>query len=205
MELKDAIEKRRTIRDFQVREIPMNSITYAIENAFKAPSYNHLREWDFILIQSMETKLKLIEAENLDNGMSAHEIEKIFANEESVKKEMYLEAIPRQKKMILQAPTVAIVVFKPKTKVEKAKLIYDLNCLASVWTCIQNFLLSLAEHEVFGVTYIPQHIETLKEKLGIPGQLEIAAIIPIGFKSDNAKELKQKEINFMQKIHYEKW
>jgi hypothetical protein len=118
---------------------------------------------------------------------------------------MYLDAIPKQKKMILEAPAVIIVVFKPKNKIGDAKKIYDLNCLASVWACIENFLLSLAEHDVFGVTFIPQNIEVIKSQLNIPEHLEIAAVIPVGYKSAHAKELTQKEIDIPKRIHSETW
>jgi nitroreductase len=205
MEFREVIERRRTIRDFQKREVSMKIIDYAIENGFKAPTYNHLRDWDFIIINSLESKLKLIESENLDKSIDLKSLEDAFKNEESIMKEMYLEAIPKQKKMILEAPSVIVVVFKPKTKVDKAKRIYDLNCLASIWTCIENFLLSLAEHDVYGVTFIPQNIEILKVKLGIPDELEIASIIPIGYKANHAKILKQKTINIKEKTHFEKW
>lgn len=205
MDFKEVIEKRRTIRDFQNREISKNILDYAIENAFKAPTYNHLREWDFIVICSFESKLKLVESENLDKAINIRELEILFKNEETVMKEMYLDAIPKQKRMILDAPTVVIIVYKPKTRIENAKRIYDLNCLASVWTCIENFLLSLAEHDVYGVTFIPQNTETLKAKLGIPDELEIASIIPIGYKATDAKILKQKTINIAERIHSEKW
>jgi nitroreductase len=205
MELKDAIERRRTTRDFQNTEVPPNIINYAIENAFKAPSYNHLREWDFIVIKNLESKLGLINAENLDKTPSKVELEIVIENEETIMKEMYLDAIPKQKKMILNAPAVIVVVFKPKTKVPDANKIYDLNCLASVWACIENLLLSLAEHDVFGVTYIPQNIETLKERLRIPDNLEIAAIIPIGYRDNSAKVLKQKKIDISGRIHLDKW
>jgi len=205
MEFNEVIEKRRTIRDFQNKSIPKSIIEYAIENGFKAPTYNHLREWDFIIINRLESKLKLIESENLDKSIDIKELESLFRNEETIMKEMYLDAIPKQKKMILDAPSVVIVVFKPKTRVDQAKKIYDLNCLASVWTCIENFMLSLAEHDVFGVTFIPQNIEFLKEKLGIPSRLEIAAIIPIGYRDENARILKQKPINIAERIHIEKW
>jgi nitroreductase len=205
MEFREVIERRRTIRDFQKREVSMKIIDYAIENGFKAPTYNHLRDWDFIIINSLESKLKLIESEDLDKSIDLKSLEDAFKNEESIMKEMYLDAIPKQKKMILEAPSVVVIVFKPKTKVDKAKRIYDLNCLASIWTCIENFLLSLAEHDVYGVTFIPQNIEILKVKLGIPDELEIASIIPIGYKANNAKILKQKTINIKEKIHLEKW
>ena len=183
----------------------MKIIDYAIENGFKAPTYNHLRDWDFIIINSLESKFKLIESENLDKSIDLKSLEKAFKNEELIMKEMYLDAIPKQKKMILEAPSVIVVVFKPKTKVDKAKRIYDLNCLASIWTCIENFLLSLAEHDVYGVTFIPQNIEILKEKLGIPDGLEIASIIPIGYKADDESILKQKAINIAERKHYERW
>lgn len=205
MDFKEVIEKRRTIRDFENRIIPKSIIEYAIENGFKAPTYNHLREWNFIIIESLESKLKLIESENLDKAIDIKELENLFKNEETIMKEMYLDAIPKQKKMILSAPSIVIVVFKSKTRIENVKRIYDLNCLASVWTCIENFLLSLAEHDVYGVTFIPQNIETIKDKFGIPKELEIASIIPIGYKSNNAKILTQKTINIAERIHNEKW
>ena len=205
MEFRDVIAKRKTIRDFQTKEVSTTIIDYAIENGFKAPTYNHLRDWDFIIIKSLESKLKLIESENLEKTIDIVELERLFMNEEPVMKEMYMDAIPKQKKMILEAPYVVIVVFKPKTKIEEAKRIYDLNCLASVWTCIENFLLSLAEYNVYGVTFIPQNIEMIKEKLGIPDGLEIASIIPIGYMADNASILKQKTIDIAKRKHYERW
>ena len=205
MELKEAIEKRRTVRDFQNRIIPENILDYAIGNCFKAPTYNHLREWDFIVINRLETKLQLIEAEQLDTLMDSRELEAIFENEEAIMKAMYLDAIPKQQRMILEAPTVVVVVYKPKTLVEDAKRIYDLNCLASVWACIENFLLSLAEHDVFGVTFIPQHSNVIKIKLGIPDELEIAAIIPVGYKVEGSGILKQKTVNIAERIHKERW
>ena len=205
MELKEVIEKRRTVRDFKDTAIPQPVLDYAIGNAFKAPTYNHKREWDFIVITTLESKLRIINAEHLDKPVDSRELERIFENEEAVMKAMYLDAIPKQHKMILEAPAVIVVVYKPKTRVEVAKRIYDLNCLASVWTCIENFLLSLAEHDVYGVTFIPQHNEVVKSKLGIPLELEIAAIIPVGYKAEDATMLRQKDTDISERIHAEKW
>ena len=205
MEFREVIEKRSTVRDFQRKEIPEWILEYAIKNGFKAPTYNHLREWDFIIIKNIESKLTLIESEELDKILSIEQLENLFRDEDSIMKEMYIDAIPKQKRMILEAPLVVVVVYKPKTKIEKIKKIYDLNCLASVWTCIENFLLSLAEHDVYGVTFIPQNTERLKVKLGIPEELEIASIIPIGYKADHANKLKQKTINIADRINREEW
>lgn len=205
MELKEAIEKRRTVRDFKKKHIAFEIIRYAIENAFKAPSYNHFREWNFIIIKKMETKLKIIESESLDKKINLAELKKSLKNEAKIMMEMYLNAIPKQKRMILNAPVVVVLVFKPKMPIEKVKKIYDLNCLASAWCCIENLLLSLAEHNIYGVTFIPQNIEKIKENLKIPKEKEIAAIIPIGYKDDYAKILKQKTINISERISFERY
>lgn len=205
MDFSEVVSRRRTIRDFQKKTVPIRVIEYAIENGFRAPTYNHMREWDFIIISSLEMKLKLIDSENLDRSIDIKELERAFRNEEKIMKEMYLEAIPKQKMMILDAPLVVIVVFKPRMGVESATRIYDLNCIASVWTCIENFLLSLAEHDVFGVTYIPQNTKILKEKLGIPSELEIASVIPIGYKGEDSVMVQQKTISIAERIHCEKW
>ena len=205
MDFQEVINKRRTIRDFQKKEVPIIIIQNAIANGIKAPSYNHLRTWDFILIQTPELKQKIVDAENIDKEIDIKELQTLFEKEDEIKKEMYLDAIPKQKKMILDAPVVIVIVFKPKTKVEDARKIYDLNCLSSVWACIENFLLSLAEFDVYGVPYIPQHIENLKPLLGIPENLEIAALIPIGYKADDAKIVTQKIIDIRERIHFDKW
>jgi nitroreductase len=203
VELKDAIDKRRTIRDFRSDPVPLKIIRDAIEQGCKAPSYNHQREWDFIIVQHTETRLSLIEAENLEKEFLPDELQALFRNEDPLKREMYLDAIPKQKRMILTAPVVLVVVYKPKTAVDKARKVYDLNCLASVWHCIENILLSLAEQDVFGVTYIPQHTSGVKEKLGIPCELEVAAIIPIGYKAEQAKIPKQIMVKIDERIHFE--
>jgi nitroreductase len=205
MEFKEVVSKRRTVRDFQTKEVGAEIIDYAIENGFKAPSYNHLREWEFIIINRFETKLKVIESENLQKTIDLKQLENTFLNEELIAKEMYLSAIPKQKKMILEAPSVVVAVYKPKSKVNQAKSVYDLNCLASVWACIENFLLSLAEYDVFGVTFIPQHTESLKATLGIPDVYEIAAVIPIGYREEDAKTPTQKTIQIAERKHYERW
>lgn len=199
------INRRRTVRDFLPKNVPMEIVTYAIANGFKAPSYNHLREWDFIILKNLESKLKIIELENLEKPIDLDELKRQFANEEMVMRAMYLDAIPKQKRMILEAPVVVIVVFKPKTPIEEARRVYDVNCIASVWACIENFLLSLAEHDVFGVTYIPQNNEALKRWFRIPSGLEIASVIPIGYPSGPTKVLPRKPVRFADRTHSEKW
>jgi nitroreductase len=205
MEFNEVIERRRTVRSFAEKGVPEEKIIKALDAGIKAPTYNHLREWDFILVKDMYVRMDIVKAEGIPDSFNMPELEKNFSDSDSLLKEMYLDAIPKQKSMLLKTPELLVVVFKPKTKVEESKKIYDLNCLASVWCCIENILLALASENLFGVTYIPQKTDQVKKVLGVPDQLEVAAIIPFGYKEDETKTVNQKQVDLKQKIHFNRW
>lgn len=204
MELSDVIIKRRTIRDFSSEEVPYEIICDSLKAGLKAPSYNHLKQWDFILVKDQNLRYALTQTEEMLDEITG-EIEQAFDSYESLAKKMYLDAIPKQKRMILEAPELLVVVYKPKTRVNESNKVYDLNCLASVWCCIENILLTLADNDVFGVTFIPKNTTAVKKVLDIPNDLEVAAIIPFGYKSNNARIIPQKEVNLESRLHISKW
>lgn len=204
MNFEELVEKRRTIRDFSNKAINIEIINSALSAGLKAPSYNHLKEWDFILVKDMNKRLELTQTEHMTDIIT-EEMKHSFDGHENIAKEMYLNAIPKQKRMILTAPEVLVVVYKPKTQICNSKKVYDLNCLASVWCCIENILLSLAEQDVFGVTFIPKNTPAIKTILNIPEELEVASIIPLGYKADKATIVSQKQVNLKEKLHINVW
>ncbi|HQQ66925.1 MAG TPA: nitroreductase family protein [Thermotogota bacterium] len=203
MDFETVVHKRRTVRDFEETAIPAEILKRAISFAFKAPSHNHLRQWDDILVADDAIKLAITQNEGLTDSY-VPDLEP-FKNADPLVREMYLHAIPKQKRMILSAPTVCVVVYEPKMPVDQATKIYDLNCHASVWCSIENFLLALAEEDVFGVTFIPQNTPGVKRVLGIPENLEVAAIIPIGYENAGYKEIPQKSIRIEERTHRDRW
>lgn len=204
MELQDAIDRRRTVRDFDNRKVPFEIVEKAIKCGFKAPSYNHLKQWDIILVKDESVRRQLIGTEDMKEEIS-DEVKKSFDSYDRLSKEMYLDAIPKQKRMIMEAPELLAVVYKPKTPVNDSQRVYDLNCLASVWCCIENILLSLAEDDIFGVTFIPQNTPAVKQVLGIPAEMEVAAFIPFGYKAANARMFPQKEVDLKERVHFDRW
>ncbi len=200
MELQEAIRLRRSIRDFSKERVPMNIIRKALEAGLRAPSYNHLKEWDFILVEDSTKRYQLTQTEAMVEEVNPA-LKESLKDYEDIAKEMYLDAIPKQKRMLIEAPELLVIVFKPKTKVEDSRRIYDLNCIASVWCCIENILLSLAEDSVFGVTFISKNTEGVKEILGIPKGLEVAALIPFGYKKEEALIYPQKEVKLKERLH----
>lgn len=204
MELQKVINRRRTIRDFSDKDVPVEIIEKALTAGLKAPSYNHLKQWDFILVKDLDIRYKLTETEKMIEEITK-ELEENFKDYEALAKEMYLEAIPKQKRMILEASQLLVIAYKPKTQIKDARKIYDLNCLASVWCCIENILLSLAEDDVYGVTFIPQNTDEIKKILGIPNEIEVAAFIPLGYKKENIRVIPQKDIKLRDKLHINHW
>lgn len=204
MELIRAISTRRTVRDFAEEAIPDPIIKKALEAGLKAPSYNHQKQWDFILVKNREIRLQLTQTEAMKDKVD-NDLQEKFEKHDPLSKAMYLEAIPKQRSMMMEAPELLIVVYKPKTSIKESVRVYDLNCLSSVWCCIENILLSLAEDEVFGVTFIPQNTERVKDILNIPSDLEVAAFIPFGRKAANITLLPQKEVSVAEKLHINQW
>lgn len=204
MELSDAIICRRTIRDFSNEEVSNEIIRNALKAGLKAPSYNHLKQWDFVLVKDKSVRYALTQTEKMVEEVTG-ELEQAFDGYEKLAKEMYLDAIPKQKRMILEAPESLVVAYKPKTKVSESSKVYDLNCFASVWCCIENILLNLADNNVFGVTFIPKNTTAVKNILNIPNELEVAAIIPFGYKAHDARIFPQKEVDLESKLHMNKW
>ncbi|MFA9464012.1 MAG: nitroreductase family protein [Velocimicrobium sp.] len=70
MEFKQVIDKRRTIREFSNEIIPNDIIIEFLDARFKAPSYNHLSQWDFIMVRDAKLRLALTQTEADDFDFS---------------------------------------------------------------------------------------------------------------------------------------
>lgn len=202
MELMDALARRRTVRDYAGRDVPFPVIEKALRAALMAPSYNHQKEWAFILVNDRKQREAL--AGRAPDAVSP-EIREGLKDYDPLGREMYLAAIPRQKKMILTAPALLVVVYTPKTPIDESKRIYDSNGLAAVWCCIENILLSLAEDDVYAATIVPPDTLTIKEIMGIPRELEVAALIPMGYRAPDAKIIPPKEVAPASVVHADRW
>jgi nitroreductase len=204
MELSEVINKRRSIRDFSDKKVPYHIVEMALEAGLKAPSYNHQKQWDFILVNDISIRHKLTQTEKMVEEVT-EELEDNLKDYEALTKEMYLDAVPKQKRMILEAPELLVVVYKPKTQIKESVRVYDLNCLASVWCCIENILLTFADHEIYGVTFISQNTSEIKQILGVPEDLEVAALIPFGYKKEGIRVFPQKDTDVDKKLHRNQW
>ena len=56
MEFYDVINERRTVREFLDRDVSIDAIRRILQAGNKAPTWNHNRNWSFIVLRTDEEK-----------------------------------------------------------------------------------------------------------------------------------------------------
>ena len=63
MDVKEAIEKRHSVRAYSSKEVPVELVNELLEAAKSAPSGNNAQPWHFVVVKSEEQKKLLRESE----------------------------------------------------------------------------------------------------------------------------------------------
>ena len=208
MDIYQAIYARRTARDFKAQGIDFEIIKKILQAGLRAPTNNHLREWEFVIVNDPSTRQKLIE--KVRKSTTAAEVAAILDGWgcfDLIQRDMYFDGIPKQYKMLLTAGCLMIPCFRQKWPLLQASSLSALNGFASIWCCIENILLTAAAEGIYGVTRIPFDEETkyLKEVLQSPADYEIPCYIALGYPADDAPHIKQLSINVEDRLHFNTW
>lgn len=208
MDFYEAVEKRRTIRDFENEEIPQAVVERIIAAALKAPTNDHMRDWHYIVIRDKETVAKLLDI--IPKGISDEDMEQLLKDwnlNDSEQQSAYRNAVPKQHKMLMDASVVVIPLLKQKTDILNPDNISHLNGFASIWCSIENlFLASTAEG--YGCTLrvpLGNEEEYSRKVLGFPNDYFMPCFIGIGKPKKDAPVIKQKDIDVKERIHLNKW
>jgi nitroreductase len=199
----EAVEKRKTVREFQSKPVEEEKLLRILAAGLKAPSHNHLREWEFIFIRDIEQRKRVVDLGVTAKDYSEKEAEKATKPMTEWEKPAYLAALPVQRRMLMSSPELLTVCFRMRKTLKECKTLYELNNFASVWACIENILLAMAAEGLYGVTFIPHETMSLKKMLGIPNDYEVAVLIPIGYPQEYS--VTQRPLSLQEKIHYSKW
>jgi|GEM_PF-6741920 len=120
MDFYEVLEKRRTCRDFSDREVSDEILKKVIDAAFKAPTNDHLRQLEFIVVRGRESITKVIAP--LAKNMAAFR-KLVFEVDESGDKDkmaMFADALPKQQKMLMESGLLIIPFFRQKTPLAQA-------------------------------------------------------------------------------------
>lgn len=56
MEFYEVINRRRTVREWKGESVPQEVLERILSAGLQAPTHNHLREWEFIVLQERKEK-----------------------------------------------------------------------------------------------------------------------------------------------------
>ncbi len=96
MDFYEVLEKRRTIRDFSDREVSDEVLKKVLNTAFKAPTNDHLRQLEFVVVRGRENIAKVIAP--LARNMAAFKelVAEVDESDDGDKMAMFADALPKQ-------------------------------------------------------------------------------------------------------------
>lgn len=208
MEFYEAINNRKTIRDFEDETISTDIIERIIAAAFKAPTNDHMRDWHYIVIQDKNTVTQLLGV--IPKSISDDDMDKLIKDwnlNDKEQQECYRKAVPKQYKMLIDASVLVIPLLKQKTDILKPDNVSHLNGFASIWCSIENIFLA-ATAEGYGCALrIPlgNEGEWSREVLKYPNDYFMPCFIGIGKPRKDAELIRQKSIVTKERIHWDRW
>lgn len=208
MELYEALDKRRTYRDFSDRAVSDEILERVIGAAFKAPTNDHLRQLEFVVVRGRENIAKVIAP--LAKNMAAFKklVAEVDESDDKDKMAMFADALPKQQKMLMQSGLLIIPFFRQLTwPLLKPAEQSSLNYFASAWCALENMLLAATAEGLGAVFHIPvsDEAEKIKEIVKAPEGYEFTCLLTMGYPAENAFLPKQKEINIAERIHINSW
>jgi nitroreductase len=208
MELYDAINNRRTIRDFEDEKISDEVLRRIISAAFKAPTNDHMRDWHFIIVTDKAQAAELLKP--IPKSISDEDMDALIRDwdlSDALQQECYRNAVPKQYRMLFDASAIIVPLFGAKgVDILHPESISHLNCLASIWCSIENLFLAATAEGLGCDLRIPlgDEAEHARKVLGFPEGYEMPCFIGIGVPK-KAAAVRQKEIDISSRIHYDRF
>ena len=174
------LNRRRTVRDFSDRGVPLYLIEQAIATAGTAPSGANMQPWRFVVVRDPEVKKKIREAAEKEEYESYH-------NRMSEKWLRRLAPLGTDEhKPFLEIAPYLIVVFRITTVEENGETEPTYYSQESVGIAVGMLLAALHNMGLATLTHTPSPMKFLQEILGRPKNEVPFVLIPVGYPVENA-------------------
>lgn len=209
MEFYRVLENRRTIRDFSGEEVSEEQLERVIGAAFKAPTNDHLRQLEFVVVRGEEPIARLV-ASVAENTRIIQQAGLAAAADGMDRDEyaMFADALPKQQRMLVRSGCLVLPFFRQKDcplcrPVDQSSL----NYFASAWAAVENMLLAATAEGLCCAFRIPIGDEAghVKQAVGAPEGYELACFLAIGHAAADAHVCRQKTIDLRTRIHTGRW
>lgn len=208
MEYYEVLEKRRTYRDYSDKKVSEEILNKVIASAFKAPTNDHLRQFEFIVVRGQENIVKVIAP--LAKNMAAFKelVAEVDDTGDKDKMAMFADALPKQQRMLMQSGLLILPFWKNcYGELLKPAEQQSLNFFASAWCAVENMLLAATAEGLGTVFHIPvgDEVKEIKKIVGAPEGYEFTCLLTMGYPDENAFLPKQKKIDIRSRIHHNRW
>ena len=207
MEFYEAVDKRKTTREFLKKEVDFESIKRILEAGNKAPTWDHNRNWQYIILRTDEEKeYAFAEAKKIADKFDADRyLHMPRPYPITLGQKMYGYAMPRQFTMLKEAPYVVVPLFKAKKS--DSESVSKRNPFATIWCVIENIFLAATAEGLSCSMRIPldREHDAVKEKLKVPPTYMIPAFIGIGYADPAEMQLEQYRPDLGKQIRFGRW
>ncbi len=176
------IKRRRTIRDFSDRQVPVQVIKDAIKAAGTAPNGANLQPWHFVVVSDPDVKKEI--------RFEAEKAEKEFYNEKAPKE--WLKALEHlgtdeHKPYLETAPYLIVIFSKNYELTESGEKIQHYYVKESVGIATGMLITALHRSGLATLTHTPNPMKFLNEILDRPSNERAYLILVTGYPAENAK------------------
>lgn len=199
MEFYEVVEKRRSIRQFEEREIPGEALERILNAGLKAPSSNHQRRWELVTLTDRSVIQELAKC-----------IRPPYCRIQEPKtpqQEMFKIAYPRQRSMVEESACVVLPYFKQKYSFDNDSNGYGLMDYGASWALIENMLLAATAEGLGSVVHIPtkKEPEKIKALMNVPDGYYLPALVILGYAAKDAALPAQVKASVENKVRWNKW
>lgn len=185
------MDRRRTVRDFSDRAVPLELIECAVAAAGTAPSGANMQPWRFVVVRDPAVKKKIREAAEKEEHESYH-------NRMSEKWLRRLAVLGTDEhKPFLEIAPYLIVVFRITSIEEDGETEPTYYSQESVGIAVGLLLAGLHNMGLATLTHTPSPMKFLQEILGRPRNEVPFVLIPVGYPAEDAKvpDIKRKSLS----------
>ena len=174
MELSEAIHTQRAIRRFSTEPVPDGLIHQVLDAAIRAPSGGNSQPWTFVVITDPQVKLEL--GSLYKRAWDETGLSKLARDSDPSRARVYGSA-----EYLADGMGVAPVLLLACVRATGSRS--SLTSGASIYPAVQNLMLAARDLGLGTViTTIHKRLEAeVKELIGIPDDVETAALVPMGY------------------------
>lgn len=186
----ELMNRRRTVREYSLREVPHELIERAIATAGTAPSGANMQPWRFVVVRDAEVKRKIREAAEKEEHES-------YSGRMSEKWLRRLAPLGTDEhKPFLEIAPYLIIVFRITSVEENGETEPTYYSQESVGIAVGLLLAALQNLGLATLTHTPSPMKFLQEILGRPRNEVPFVLIPVGYPAEDAKvpDIKRKPL-----------